>query len=190
MFYEFKQNSASDYRESFLGEDKSALTKKFESWLDDYNESNKLISYDIRNLDEYDKPLHVILHFENDDMPVPYENKKILKLNSFYCNYFKDINADRTEDVFLKTATTIIDELEVLKITGKKIAFDMKMENISNGLFKADFSKSTTDSSYIFTRTLTYKPGKLEKKNIFAIIPDITSLNDIKNSSIIISEGQ
>ncbi len=188
--YEFKQNSASDYRDSFLGEDKSALTKKFESWLDDYNESNKLISYDIINLDTYDKPLHVMLHFQNDEMPIPYGNKKIFKLNSFFYNYFKDVTASRTEDVFLHTTSTLIDEVEVLKMPGKKVTFDMKMDNSANALFKVNFSKSTTDSSYIFCREVTYKPGKIEGKNVPLLVPDITTLNDIKNSSIIISAAK
>jgi hypothetical protein len=209
---EYKENSASSLRETFLGENKSALEGKFQSWLKDYKESNKLLSFDIKYLNQYDMPLQVIIDFENDDTPIPYGNKQIFQLKNFFDDYFKDITANRTEDVFIHNPTTYIDEIEVSKISGKKIDFDIKMEKpndksetevihykpsekssagshydkISSQLFSVDYQKNETDSSYIFKRTLSLKPIRLSKKNLQKVYNNCVKLNSIKNSNLII----
>ena len=107
-----------------------------------------------------------------------------------------------------------IDEIEVLKISGKKIEFDIKMEKpkkdskvevtyytpsvskdngkpydkISTSLFTVNYNKIETDSSYIFQRTLNLKPAHIKKEEIKNIYDDCVKLNSIKNSSIIISK--
>lgn len=212
MVYEYKQNSASVYRRKFLKKDKAAQKGYFENLIKDYSETNRLKSFKIKNLRNYDKPLTAIIHFENNDTPIPYENKKIFKLNNFFLDYFEDITLDRTEDVFIKNPAIYIDEIEVLKIPGKKIEFDIKMEKpkkdskvevihyapskneytgnsyskISSSLFTVDYKKKETDSSYIFQRTLNLKPVHIKKEEIKKIYDDCVKLNSIKNSSIII----
>jgi hypothetical protein len=212
LIYEFKENSANVYRDDFLDSDKSALEGKFENWIKDYKKSNKLKSFEIKNLNEYDKPLQVIVHFENDDSPIPYGDKKIFQLKNFFVDYFEDITPDRKEDVFIHNSGLYIDEIEVLKIWKKKIEFDIKMkkpttgsepevihyipsedktsglkyDKISSQLFSVDYHKNETDSSYIFQRILKLNPMQVNKKDLKKLYNDCTLLNSIKNSSLII----
>lgn len=212
MVYEYKKNSASFYRNKFLNKDKVEQKEYFEDLIKDYSKTNRLKSFKIKNLSDYDKPLSAIVHFENDDTPIPYENKRIFKLNNFFHDKFEDITIDRTEDVFIKYPETNIDEIEVLKIPGKKIDFDIKIENpkkdsdvevihytasgtdnsgktynrIGSSLFTVDYKKSETDSSYIFQRILNQEPVHIKKEEIKKIYNDCVKLNSIKNSSIII----
>jgi hypothetical protein len=212
IFFEYKENSASSYRDTLLGLNKGDLEGEFKDWIQEYTESNKLQSFEIKNLNEYDKPLQVIVHFKNDDTPIPYGNKKIFQLKSFFIDHFEDITADRTEDVFIHDPTTYVDEIEVLKIPGKKIEFDIKMEKpiatsepevihyipsenkasglkydkISSKLFTVDYHKSETDSSFIFKRILELKPIQVGKKDMKKVYNECVKLNSIKNSSVII----
>lgn len=212
LIYEFKKNSASVYRNKFLNKDKAAQKAYLDSLIKDYSETNRIKSFKIKNLNNYDKPLIVIVHFENDDVPIPYENKKIFKLNNFFSDYFEDITLDRTEDVFIKYLETNIDEIEVLKTPGKKIEFDIKMKQIGDKsvpeviqyvpsenaysekrnntvntrLFTASYANSETDSSYVFQRKLTINPTHIRKNEINKVYNDCVKINSIKNSNIII----
>lgn len=212
IIYEFKENSASSYREDFLDLDKSGLEEKFENWIKCYKKSNILKTFEIKNMNDYDLPLQVIVHFENDDTPIPYGNKQIFQLKNFFYDYFEDITSDRTEDVFIHNPATYIDEIEILKIPGKKIVFDIKMEkpnvgekveveyhspkgdtyqekNITNysvKLFSVDYKKNETDSSYIFKRFLKVNPIHIKKEAMQKTYNDCAKLNSIKNSNITI----
>lgn len=212
MVYEYRKNSASVYRNKFLNRDKAGRKEYFEDLIKDYSETNRLKSFKIKNLNDHDTPLTAIIHFENDNIPISYKNKKIFKLNNFFYDYFEDITIDRSEDVFIKIPETVIDEIEVLKIPGKKIEFDIKMEKpknnlevevinyspsenkyseqnyikISSSLFTVNYNKIETDSSYLFRRTLNLKPAHIKKEEIKKIYGDCVKLNSIKNSSIII----
>lgn len=188
MVYEFRKNSASVYRRKFLNKDKAAQKEYFEDMIKDYSEANRLKSFNIKNLNNYDKPLISIVHFENDDMPIPYKNKEIFKLNNFFLDYFEDITLDRTEDVFIHNFNTIIDEVEILKIQGKKIVPNIQIKEIKNKLFTTHLNKSETDTSYIFKRILTYDINYIPKEQIKEIYNYCIELNNIKNSNVIISK--
>jgi hypothetical protein len=204
---EFKQNSASSYREDYLDLDNSKLKEEFEDWIKNYKQSNEIKSFEIKNLNEYNKPLKVIIHFENDDTPIPHGNKKIFQLKNFFVDYFEDITEDRKEDVFFRNPSSYIDEIEVLKIPGKKIEFDIKIPGnvydaemkVSKGntgevfkqkqenLIKTSYNRTETDSSYIFQRVLSFEKKQFSGAKIKELSTECSILNDIQNSSLIIS---
>jgi len=212
LLVEFRQYSASDYREDLLDKDKEKQKKYLEKWVKNYKCSNELESFSFENLNKADKPLIVKIKFKNDDIPIPYENKKIFKLTNFFEDYFEDITPDRTEDVYFHSPATYIDEIEVLKIPGKKITFDIKTEQIGNTsepevvyyvpnqntysekpyntvntrLFSVSYMNTATDSSYIFQRKLTVNPTHITKNEISKVYNDCVKINSIKNSSFVI----
>jgi len=187
---EFRKNSASDFRAYFLNMTKESQGKYIENLLKDYKKSNKVESFSILNLDEYEKPLITQAIFKNDDMPIPYENKTIFKLNNFFCNdYFEDITMERKDDIFLHHKRIYIDELEIIKIPGKKIIPTIEANNIINNLFSVEINKSETDSSYIFQRTVIYgKNNFISEEKIKDFYDAINDLNKVKNSTITISD--
>jgi len=212
LILEYKQNSASYYREELLEKNKEEQKKYLETAIKDYKNSNELESFSLENINEYDKPLIVKIKFKNDDIPIPYEKKKIFKLTNFFEDYFEDITPDRTEDVYFHSPATYIDEIEVLKIPGKKITFDIKTEQIGNKsepkvvyfvpnqnsysekpyntvntrLFSVSYMNTETDSSYVFQRKLTVNPTHITKSEISKVYNDCVKINSIKNSSFII----
>lgn len=127
-------------------------------------------------------------------------------------NLYRDITLDRTEDVYTVNKAVVVDEVEFIKIPGKKIEFDIKTEHIGSKsepeviqyvpsgnsyseknyntvnaqLFSVSYLKTETDSSYIFQRTLKINPTHIEKSKLSKTYDDCVKINSIKNSSIII----
>jgi hypothetical protein len=186
LIREYKKNSASAYRYDFLTMKKGKRRGEFEDILKEYNESNKVESFSFEHLKKYEKPLIAKVSFTNNDGPIPYENKKIFKLNNFFPTYFEDITQDRTEDVINNNQSIYIDEIEVKKIPGKNITCDITMTEKANELFTSVLKKSETDTSYIYTRTLICKIAHIHRSQIQKLYNDCEELNSIKNSSIII----
>lgn len=209
LIREYRKNSASSYRNGFLNMDKEKQREKFEDLLKAYSETNKIESLSFTNLKKYEKPLLATVTFTSDETPIPYENKKIFKLNSFFYDYFDDITPDRTEDVFIHNPATYIDEIEILKIPGKKITNDIiniakeayygtenakkegskiEFKKVKRGFIDIEYSSSETDTSYIIKRTITYNIIRIPREHLKKIYDDCVKLNTIKNSTITISE--
>jgi len=177
-------------RAFLLNKNKKDQEEYFEKkWIKKYKESNKLVFLNLMNLHDYGKPLIAVIEFTNDDVPIPYENKKIFKLNNFFVNAFEDITPDRTEDVYIHNPLTQIAEIEVVNIPGKKIKFNIKTEQIGDKsepevvyyvpstnpsgeksyneintkFFSVTYNQTETDSSYIFQRTLKLNPAHIQK---------------------------
>ena len=186
LIREFKKNSASDYRNDFLNKKKKAQRKKLEDVVKYYKESNIIDSFSFRDLHSYDKPFSIVVTFKNDDIPIPYDNKNILKLNNFFYDYFGDITIERKEDIFIHNKATLIDELEILKIPGKKIILNIEASELLNEIFSTKCNQTETDTSYIFQRIIQYDKNHIPKEKIKDIYSDCVKLNTIKNSSITI----
>lgn len=186
LIYEYKENSASYHREDLLSCDDSQLEKKFQNWLKDKFQSNKLKTFTIQNLHDYSLPLNINIEYDCEEPPIPYGKKQIYKFGKLFDDYFSSITADRKEDVFIHNKAFYIDEVELMKIPGKKISLDMHMVNLDNALFTSTTAKLITDSSVIYRRELQYKPGVFTNSEFKPLCKDIHTLNSINQASIII----
>jgi len=188
IHFEYLYNNANYYRNTFLCMNKDDRKKYFEKYLEGCDQSNRLQSFSIHNLDEPGKELSADVVFTSDNKPIFYENKQVLKLGPYFSSYFKDITPDRMDDVFTNEKTTYVDELEIIKNPGKNITVDIKMDSISNRLFSAAVERTETDSSIIFRRTMiTPVDGrsfsiKYIKEKAYG---DIQALNGIKNGNVV-----
>lgn len=212
--YEYKQSSASEKRSEFLYYDKNKQKEELEEWVKEYKQSNTIKTFSVDNLTEYEKPLLISILFENDDVPIPYGNKKIFQLSSFFKDYFKDITPDRTEDVVINNGFTTVDELEVMKIRGRKLSIAIKQtgsdentveeiftavqeknkhtdayvkyKEILSRLYEVNYLRKETDTSYIFQRVIKVAPNRILKPEMKKVYDDCVKLNSIKNSSVVI----
>lgn len=188
LIREFKKNSSSKYRNEFLTLNKSKQRNKLEDVVKHYTESNIIDSFSFKNLHSYYKPFSIIVNFKNNDMPIQHDNKNIFKLTNFTYNHFEDITPERKEDIFIHNKSILIDELEILKISGKKIILNIEAIEINNKLFSAKCNQIETETSYIFQRIISYNKNHIPKEEIEDIYSDCVKLNNIKNSSITILE--
>ncbi len=173
-------------RNNLLYDNKAGHKKYVQYVIENYNKSNKLLSYSINNLNDFEKPLIINSKYQPKITPVKYENKQIFKLTDFFEDYFEDITLDRTEDVFIHYDYTYIDELEIPKIPEKKITLQMDKKNGSQKYFTVNYSEVENDKSYLFTRTIKINKNHIPKEQIKDFYNDCVKLNEIKNSTVII----
>jgi len=176
--------SRCEMRRMVRGRDDETVRELLTEQLHKLDESNELISYEIFDMDEYDKPLRAVVHFRNRSPFLDVDNKRVLRFSRFCRPALEWLDTARTQDVVVYMRTKKTDIVEIVGHEGARITVEPNLGEAANDLFTVTSHYEHTQQAHVLTRTVELNETRLPARHIGSVMSDVEAANVFATSVV------
>ena len=185
--YRFAGHFETIFRMLFKAASSYDLKKFGNNILDNYSGQHSLKNIDKDRI-KRDLDIGIDMTFQNPNLSIDYEEKRIMSLKPFFRNFFTERMLTNNKKYENDLEVMHTEKVLITDFTSKSGKLTFFCEDVDNRMFTVKCTKEINQQAAAAGRILTLKKVKISAEEFNSMLPDIKKLNRIAESYVTFSK--
>ncbi|MBD3319924.1 MAG: hypothetical protein GF350_02395 [Chitinivibrionales bacterium] len=183
----FKGYSAYYMRTLLLPLQPDKIKEAFQKTLANFGTSNRLIEFDLVDLDKRGEGFFANITFDNPMQSISRKGQKRIGMSHLFRSYFASYDTSRSSPFYSSHESMSTESVRILKPPGSTVECSFPCRECENDLFSLTCTTNESSLEMSFSRLIDIKKHELEPQEMKEIYDDIVSLNKIEEANVIVT---